>query len=523
MKATTMSKMAVLACQASVAAWLLLPSQLAAQTSAGPGCDASRPAVAHASDGAKTSMRGAPIPCLTNTGLRTLEDALVVTNKGVVMLAPVPPGDGKPTGIARSKNQGATWELINPGGNPPRRGAGDMTLAHDKVTDRVFLSSEIGAPARVDYSDDGGDSWQQSSQIFVQNDHTLIFFGPPTEALKPKMNYPVVVYYVVAGGYGTCPRGGFCGTHIAKSLDGGRTFGTGSVMVPFPDECPFPANFPVGQYGLEGTVTADGTIYLPITPCQKPYVAVSKDAGDSWELRKAVDREIVGWGEFPIAADAQGNLHGAYTDRADGLLYLIHSVDGGKSWSVPLVASAPKVNETSMPRLAVGNRGKVVMSYFGSTNGPRPFAPPCIDGGLSNYTAQFPLGQTNSPTSCSDRLQQTWNMYVTETANPLEPQPRFWSATLNRPSQPVLYGANPAGMRYPGPDGSPRFSIGTSGGFHTDYFGMEIGPDGTAWVGFMQQCPPGVSDGNPNCKKRPGQTAADPQIGMVGRLLHMAR
>jgi hypothetical protein len=63
------------------------------KTDFGPGCAPDRPAIAHHAGGVSVENgRGradtAPIPCTTNTGFRTAEISIVVSNDGTVLFQP---------------------------------------------------------------------------------------------------------------------------------------------------------------------------------------------------------------------------------------------------------------------------------------------------------------------------------------------------------------------------------------------------------------------------------------------------
>jgi hypothetical protein len=177
--------------------------------SLGPGCAADRPAVAHHAGGVAADIPGkghpAPIPCATNTGFRTSEVSIAVTNRGTVLFQPAFPETGSPIGVLRSADRGASWDFINPTTSPPRTVAIDMNMWVDRQTGRVFWSSELGppigrAPPRLDLSDSDGKTWVASSTLSVLYDHTQIFSGPPTKSQRALMQgYPNVVYVAVAG------------------------------------------------------------------------------------------------------------------------------------------------------------------------------------------------------------------------------------------------------------------------------------------------------------------------------------
>jgi hypothetical protein len=385
---STSAKMRILGTVATVGLapgwWVSAAGAGSAQS--GPGCAPERPAVAHHAGGVTVqTFEGKnpppPIPCTTRTGFRTAEISLVISNEGTLLFQPAfaTEAPGLPIGVLRSVDQGGTWQFIDPATNPPRSKGLDMNLWVDRDTGRVFWNGPPDAASdkamTVDHSDDDGLSWSSSSPISLGSDHSQIFSGPPTERLKSSMQgYPKIIYIVEAGG-GTCGSGSTCGTHISKSLDGGLTWSP-PVPITYPPECPHPGNDPVGGYGLNGVVDRHGTVYVPFTPCQRPYVAISHDAGETWELSLVANTLTIGWGELGLGLDEGENLYAAWTDDGDRLPYLAISRDFARHWGTPLMVAAPGVNEAALPGLVAGAKGQVAVSIMGArTRRASPFHP----------------------------------------------------------------------------------------------------------------------------------------------------
>ena len=507
-------------------------------TDLGPGCAPERPAVPHHAGGALADVgddQSAPIPCATATGYRTNEISVIVTNNGTVLFEPAlkTQATGLPVGVLRSVDEGQSWNFIDPSTTPARTSGNDMNMWIDRDTGRVFWSNSLGAVLKehLDISDDDGQTWSSSSMVPLNYDHTQIFSGPPSESVESLLNgYPNVVYVVVSGGYTCGAFGSPCGTHLSRSLDGGLTWGT-PVGVPFPPECAAPGSNPIGGYGLNGVVGQDGTVYLPFTPCERPYVAISHDSGSTWELSLVNDTHTLGWGELGVGIDKQGNLYASWSGAADRLLYMATSRDRGLHWSKPLMITAPGVHETALPQLAVGAKGQVAVSYYGSKTAPLPFPPPCIVG---SPTGDLGFGYLNQGSSvdCPAYSSETWDTYITETFNALDELPLFWSATLNDPALPTWYGITPSALRIAEPPPGVTGGINdewpggatseVSGGGRVDYFSITMSRDDTPWVGFVQECPNGLPvPGNLNCPSTLIGSNSDGAFGFVGRLVRV--
>jgi hypothetical protein len=476
-----------------------------------PGCASNRPAIAHRAGGLMVrpdNDEKAPIPCSTNTRWRTSEISIAVTNEGTVLFQPTLPAAGLPIGLIRSVDQGLSWTFVpHSAVGTPVTDPIDQNLWVDRETGRVFwISIDLPSPtpARLDRSDDDGKTWFPSNQPCPNRafnplgcGHPQVFTGPPTESMEHLLQgYPNVVY-VCGGGAGAIAPPGTIVLACQKSVDGGSTWGP-AVPIPTPAgvSCAVFNNF-----GLNGVVGPDGTVYVPFTPCQRPYIAASHDEGATWQTDLVADTDTLGFGMLALGMDKPGNLYAAWVGAADRLPYLAISRDGGSHWSTPLMAGAPGVNEAAIPGLVVGKRGQVAITYYGSTNAPLPFPPSC--NGLS--------------TACPGYQHETWNTYITETFNALSGDPLFWSAPINNPDQPTWYGCSPSAIGL----GTPTFTSCTGGVTfaNVDYYGMTIAPDDTPWIGFVQECPLGmpIAD-NPNCDQAAGG-AHDGLFGLVGRLV----
>jgi hypothetical protein len=447
----------VIGLTASLALIATAPSVAAKPGPQGPGCDPSRPAVAHyagavAAPGTRAS---APVPCEAFVGT-TSESAVVgVTDSGSLFYAPLlentsPPPQNTLQGpelVVRSRDLGATWTPLNTQ-SPATGGLVPPWMSIDPQTSRIWFVRTLPklCGARIDWSDDEGESWQTNPSVgcnapgeLAQGGEKLIEGPPPAGGEKP-VGYPHVVYYC-ANGVDTLASNLYC----YKSLDGGQTFAFTHV---FPDP-PLPPGCVERHPSRPGVVGTDGVLYFPTVLCGALGVAISHDEGASWQFRPIVDSGLQDIYTTGTTVDSHGNLYFAY--RGPGALpYLTFSTDGAASWSTPIMVAPPGVQAVRRVAVTARRRGEVALSYLGTTDGSH------------------------------------FNGYITQSHNVLTGKPRFWSASVNDPSEPLVNAAD-----------SETF------GDRFFYGGDAIAPDGTVWAGF-------------HCAK----TSACPggRVGVVGRL-----
>ena len=429
---------------------------------------AARRAVAHHAGGKLIKRaKHLPTPVVYKTGFHAGEPTIGFTADGSMFFAaaninaePVP----NQIDIIRSQDSGRTWDSVNPMVGPQKSHPVtlDPYLYVDEAegANRVFSIDLTVACSDLSYSDDDGETWTTNPMAcgVPINDHQTLFSGPPSTSLT--VGYPNVVYYCFND---------IASSSCSKSLDGGVTFSPAGTP---PYEGSNGGGICGGLNG-HGTVGPDGTVYLPREYCGAPMLAISHDEGATW-TQVDVSGGKKGHVDGPdpsVKTDSEGNLY--YVWIADNRLpYLVTSTDGGKTWSKPLMVAAPHVKEANLPTIDVGAKGKVAITYMGSTNS---------QGKPWNNSAKL--------------AATTWNGYITMSTNVLKKNPVFYSASVNDPRDPIQRG---------------RCGPGRCGSVF-DFIDINISPDGEPFASFVDAC---IKE----CAK-PKAVASDGDMGIVGGLV----
>ncbi len=347
---------------------------------------------------------------------QAVEPTIAMTKDGSIYYAAA----NQPNPIPRlvdllvTRDKGKTWEVTSP--RLADRNLHPVTLDPyvyvDERTDRLFSLDLTVACSYLSFSDDGGETWIHNPLACGRpvNDHQTLFSGPRSTTELPGEGFPNNVYY--------------CWNDIAtsscsKSLDGGITWiPTGSPAFPGRSE---DGEVCGGLHG-HGVVGNDGTVYLPREYCDKPFLAISKDEGLTWE-RVQISKMSVAPGQDPsVAVDRKGNIYYAFPGR-DRLPYLSVSTKDGKTWSKPVMLGAPKVKETNLLTIDVGDPGKVAYAYYGSENSPYPVC-----------------SKTDAGCHVGLYVKTTWNGYLGYTTDALSDSPVFTTASVNHRSESLKNG-----------------------------------------------------------------------------------
>ena len=154
--------------------------------------------------------------------------------------------------------------------------------------------------------------------------------------------------------------------------------------------------------------------------------------------------------EAAVAVDGKGNIYYFWVAR-DQLPYLAVSTDKGKTFSTPIMVGPPGLTRAWGPTMDIGATGKIALAYVGSTTAP---------GGVASTSAAYP-----------DSV--TWNGYITTSVDALSKSPRFFTTSVNAPSDPILRGP-------------------CCDAVQGDFIDVVIGPDGRPYTSMVDGCePPG--------------------------------
>ena len=485
-----------------------------------PGCDISRPAVAHHPDQQVLASQPAngPVPCGMLTGWPTVENKIEVTNGGAVFYepalggGPILSGDGRGLGLqdgtrfARTFDNGAKWSASSVQvAQPPTPEGGshaqqDNNIYVDHDTNRLFWyvytsgyavppACSNGASATVLYSDDNGSTWTwgfDQDHDCAENPTIL------TGALRlpgEQMSYPNVVYLCGDNTSSGVGGTGTAGYSCSKSLDGGAHWlGTTLKGQGFYSGLAKDMLHPYSQCaGQSSSAGADvqrlpnGTLVVVVSCNSHTFLSMSTDEGATWTIANEIPHggvlRIDSAGNMYLAETAKGGADIPVGEPSSGssALLLSHSTDGGVTWSPEMNIVGPGVDSVGTWSFAQGTQapmivGQVAVTYYGIRHG-----------------------------------QTTSDGFITATRDALDANPLLWSGQVNNPNRPLLYNT-PTDLN--------------AGITVEDFNGGAWAPDGqSVWGSWVQDCGANILTG-PNCQSRlPSHAPTNPTDGFAGRLV----
>lgn len=416
------------------------------------GCDATRPAVVHTFDAEVLGDRvQLGVSCIVTTIWGAGEPSVGLTSSGNLFLYPayLAPVDQLETaeqftglGIARSKDQGATWDRlfsqVGPVNYHPY--TADPFMFVDPFSDRVFMEDLAVPPfncSNLSFSDDEGESWTQTLGGCAVWDHVSYGSGKPITSTTSG-GYPSIVYRCAITYFATTLASEASGCQ--KSLDGGMLWqppGEPAYFGSDPSGTPY---VPSTCHGAAHMVSVDhrGWVWYPRAWCDgNPWVSVSKDEGATWTQYKIADVEggIAGH-DTGVGVDSNGVVYYFFINNAQRPMLSL-SRDDGATWSEPRDVAPPGISRASSPNLAAGGAGKVAITYGANLESE------ATTGVHAVVTVGFGVD--------SDR-------------------PVFQTVFSNPPDRPIAAG-----------------SCGGTCSGQADFIVMRIGPDGQPWMSVMDR------------------------------------
>lgn len=387
-----------------------------------PGCDAARPAFVHGVDGAEVAWDGpVGIPCLLTTVWGTGEPSIGLTSDGTLFIYPAfqAPNEALSDaeqftgmGMARSQDEGESFERLHsevagaPGANFHPYTA-DPFMYVDPYTDRVFMEDLAIPPfncANLSYTDDDGETWEQTLGGCLVWDHVGYGSGPATVS---DPDWPVVIQRCAITLFATTLASQASGCQ--KTLDGGATWQPPGDPAFFggPDGLPY---VPSTCHGAVHHVFVDhrGWTWLGRDWCGTgPWIALSKDEGATWEHLHVHPDPLV-WHDVGVGVDAAGTAYAFWISNDDRPLLSV-SKDDGATWSDPWDIAPPGLLTAGNANIAPGGAGKAAFSYAGTFEGMEGVYAVLASGYLLDtdepvFVSGVPAEPVNAAGDCSGGL-----------------------------------------------------------------------------------------------------------------------
>jgi hypothetical protein len=275
---------------------------------------------------------------------------------------------------ATSFDGGATWtRAVVPNvalcsGGPAQRvvharlafGPGGHVWVTGEVLDGYFPDPRSGLNGvPVSASTDGGLTWSPAVRV----ETFPVLSGLNHIAADPSSPGSVVVSWHALEPFAT--------SYVSRSDDAGATWHATAVPAYAHDALPF-HRLVIGPDGTYYLFTVEGTLRSFPKP-SAPLLSVqrSNDRGATWTPRTTIARKVA-W-QWPTGAmGPDGTLYAQWlVEEADGTqsLRVARSVDGGTTWSAPVVAAKGHIGPE--PSFAVTATGVLASGYTTGTGGQR--------------------------------------------------------------------------------------------------------------------------------------------------------
>ena len=386
------------------------------QTASAGGDYAAAPEGSHALPSTERAWR-TDATTLAHTEIHPSGSTLALARSGAVYLAPALASPH--LGIARSCDQGVSWDVLLPAARdvePPT-----WTRPHlyvDRGTDRVFLLTPARATSGTTepgqhsldlrISADGGTTWEHAAVTDGAHAWGPLCAGPA--ASSGPHTYPHTLYVIGS------TRGDRADSHtVYRSRDGGLSFEPTAALTL--DAAALGDAGDPAPSRVEGCVVLpEGSLVVAARIGARLGIAVSRDEGESfsvtpvagasladpWPMLRARSRASLDAAPREmLACDATGCTYIVWVGR-DRRAQMSISWDGARTFSTPLVVSAPDVREVRGVSVAARDAGHVVVAYSGSRDG------------------------------------RTFHGYVAESRRALAPQPRFHRVPVKALGSPLF-------------------------------------------------------------------------------------
>ncbi|MHB8717718.1 MAG: hypothetical protein ACYDAC_02345 [Candidatus Dormibacteria bacterium] len=378
----------------------------------------------HASDGGITGSR----ETVADPFRLGTEPTINISPDGTVYTGPIFGFSTTQSFVMRSDDGAQTFNTLGvPGVGKPNEcpGGGDEDLATDPNNNLYFLDLGGAPVVPASVSPDHGNTFV--GNCVANQDANKPNYFPDRQWLstdtKNGLEYFIWRDGLVSTTTPTDPVAGpVYGEYIETApLAGGPA--SASQLV-FTDLCKNPAGVGIpciSDLSIAGNAITDNSAASP--HYGTTYLAMSRGSGVSLAIINPTATPAVtevttapGAGNvlFPtVAVDRAGNIYEAYVDSSTYQVMFTRSIDGGATWSKPIVVNGAPAAVTVMPWIVAGDPGRVDIVYYGS---PATAAPTTNSGPWNVYLAQD-LNAASATPSFADWTQAQ----VSDRPNHVEP------------------------------------------------------------------------------------------------------